>query len=89
MHERIGSLLNQFATIERALSAQIGGKRVPLPAPDIVSSLAALKRYEDALDALICGWVGIQFTAGNAVAYGDATAAVWVPSSLLGSDSSG
>ena len=83
IQERIGSLLNQFTLIERALSARIGGIRVPLPIADRVFSLAALKRYEDALDALVCGWVAIQFTAGNAVAYGDATAAVWVPNSPL------
>jgi predicted RNase H-like nuclease len=83
VRERIGSLLNQFTLIECALAAQIGGIRVPLPAADRVFSLTELKRYEDALDALVCGWVAIQFTAGNAVAYGDATAAVWVPNSPL------
>ena len=50
-----------------------------LPTPAAVPSLSSLKRYEDALDALVCGWVAAQFVQGNAMPYGDATAAVWVP----------
>ena len=37
------------------------------------------KRYEDALDALVCGWVAARFVQGNSMPYGGATAAVWVP----------
>jgi predicted RNase H-like nuclease len=42
-------------------------------------SNASLKQYEDALDALVCGWVGMEFLAGRCTAYGDETAAIWVP----------
>jgi hypothetical protein len=38
-----------------------------------------LKRYEDALDALISAWVGVEFINGRAIPYGDDAAAVWVP----------
>ena len=38
---------------------------------------AGLKRFEDALDALICAWVGIDYLAGRARPYGDTSAAVW------------
>jgi hypothetical protein len=37
------------------------------------------KRYEDAIDALVCGWVGMQYLAGKASAHGDDTGAIWVP----------
>lgn len=43
-------------------------------------SLSSLKRYEDALDALVCAWVGIKFMEGHALALGDDRCAVWVPS---------
>jgi predicted RNase H-like nuclease len=42
-------------------------------------SASGLKRYEDALDALVCAWVGAKYLLGEAVAYGDGTAAIWVP----------
>jgi predicted RNase H-like nuclease len=50
-----------------------------LELPDQFPSLSAMKRYEDAIDALICAWVAIRFLEGRAVAFGDADAAVWVP----------
>jgi hypothetical protein len=31
------------------------------------------------IDALVCAWVGMKYLAGEAVAYGDETAAIWVP----------
>ncbi|MBI1874663.1 MAG: DUF429 domain-containing protein [Acidobacteria bacterium] len=83
VRERVACLLNEFTAIHQALSVEIGGISVPLPHLDGISALATLKRYEDALDALVCGWVAVQFTAGNAAAYGDATAAVWVPKPKL------
>lgn len=78
VRQRVERLSETFTAIQAALTVQIYGVTVPLPAPG-ECSLAALKRYEDALDALICGWVGIQFASGHAVAFGDGTAAVWVP----------
>ncbi len=38
-----------------------------------------LKRYEDAIDGLVCGWVGIRYLAGDAIGHGDDTAAIWCP----------
>lgn len=40
---------------------------------------ARLKRHEDALDALICAWVGVQYLAGSIRAFGDEDAAIWTP----------
>lgn len=79
VRERINRLLVQFADIHTAVAKEIEGVPLALPSPAAVSSLSSLKRYEDALDALVCGWVAAQFTQGNAIPYGDATAAVWVP----------
>lgn len=52
------------------------GLSLPDPRP-----FARLKRYEDALDALICAWVGIQYLAGKTQALGDADSAIWTPGS--------
>ena len=38
---------------------------------------AKLKRYEDAIDALICCWVGTLYAEVNARPLGDNTAAIW------------
>ncbi len=77
--ERASLLLEQLARILAALSAEIDGIALTLPAPGRVASLAGLKPFEDALDALVCAWVGARYLAGKARAYGDATAAIWVP----------
>jgi predicted RNase H-like nuclease len=79
VRERIVRLLSQFADIHAAVGTEIEGVSLALPTASTVPSLSSLKRYEDALDALVCGWVAAQFAQGNAIPYGDATAAVWVP----------
>lgn len=43
----------------------------------------AIKAYEDAMDALVCAWVGAEYLAGRAEAFGDSTAAIWVPKARL------
>jgi len=72
--ERRRAIVGKWRAIRRALAARIDGVhlRVPTSGP-----LAALKRYEDALDAVVCAWVGIEYLAGRARPHGDATAAVW------------
>ncbi len=50
------------------------GLILPGPRP-----FARLKRYEDALDALICAWVGIEYLAGRTRAFGDADSSIWTP----------
>jgi predicted RNase H-like nuclease len=51
--------------------------RADLEFPKEPRSLAALKRYEDTLDALVCAWVGVEFLAGRARGMGDGVAAIW------------
>ncbi len=78
--ERKGQLIEQFACIRDALSVQIANIPLVLPDPSGVATASGLKRYEDALDALICAWVGSCYLARRATAYGDTHAAIWVPS---------
>lgn len=75
--QRVDLLLHEFVRIDQALRKEIDG--IPSIVPSGVASLSSLKRFEDALDALVCGWIGIQFTRDRARPYGDDTAAVWVP----------
>lgn len=44
-----------------------------------------LKRIEDAVDALVCCWVGSRWLDGAAVPYGDENSAIWVPHPAVGS----
>lgn len=40
------------------------------------------RSYEDALDALVCCWIGSAFLAGEAYPLGDETAAIWCPEAI-------
>lgn len=75
--ERRVRILSEWRRICSALAETILGIELTLPAD--AASNTALKRYEDALDALVCAWVGIEYLAGRTTAYGDATAAIWTP----------
>lgn len=77
--QRISALLHEFRTINTALIRIWGPTGLTLPKSGDVPTLAALKRYEDALDALVSAWVGICYAEGAAVPFGDATAAIWCP----------
>jgi predicted RNase H-like nuclease len=75
----IAGLLEAFQTIHSGLSREIADLPPFLPARDDVKSVASLKRYEDALDALICAWVGTLFVNTKAIPLGDGNAAIWCP----------
>ena len=81
--ERIASLVREFRTISVALSGVFGDLGFAIPEPHEVPTLSYLKRYEDALDGLVCAWVGLCFLRGEARPLGDESAAVWVPSGSL------
>jgi hypothetical protein len=42
---------------------------------------AQFKRYKDALDALVCAWLGTCFVEGTVDAFGDEKAAIFCPRS--------
>jgi predicted RNase H-like nuclease len=75
------NLVENWVKIQAAIALSISDANLPLPSPDAVDQLSTsgLKRYEDALDALICGWVGVRYLLGRCSPYGDHTAAIWVP----------
>jgi predicted RNase H-like nuclease len=75
-------LLEQFDRILNALSHDI--RDIPLQRSDFeqIPTLSGLKCFEDKLDALVCGWMGMQYLRGKATAYGDESAAIWVPSAI-------
>jgi len=79
VHQRISNLLIEFQRIYSALKVVLGPLPLELPSIDEVRTLSHLKKFEDALDALICAWVGLRFLEGTAKAFGDSTAAIWVP----------
>jgi predicted RNase H-like nuclease len=77
--ERLARLLQRLDEILGALRRAVGGVLLDVPSLAEIASAASLKAIEDALDALICGWVGIRYLAGRCRAYGDDTAAIWIP----------
>lgn len=83
VQERIRALVAQFEIINSALQREFGQTGVPIPEHTVVQQLSVLKRYEDSIDALICGWVGLEYLAGRTVALGDHAAAVWCPKNVL------
>lgn len=79
--ERIELLLGEFQFIYNRLVEVLGPIPFDLPLFGTVIHLAHLKRYEDALDAVVSAWVGVQYLKGSAVPFGDADSAVWCPAS--------
>jgi predicted RNase H-like nuclease len=73
------NLLDALARLQAGLAADIRGIEVGIPEHAEVHFLSDLKRYEDALDALVCAWVGIRYLRGQCTSYGDDTAAIWIP----------
>jgi predicted RNase H-like nuclease len=76
--ERRQMIRRNFSRILRALKARVSG--IPLRLPSKDASPTALKTFEDALDGVVCAWIGTQYLEERCEAYGDETAAIWVPS---------
>ncbi len=59
----------------------IDGIDLPLPAGADLDAAGPgkLKRFEDALDSLICAWTGVVYLAGRCQTFGDCEAAIWTP----------
>jgi predicted RNase H-like nuclease len=75
--ERRGRIRRNLARILTALERRFA--TIPLTLPPRTAGPTELKRFEDALDAVVCAWIGTQYLEGNCRAYGDHTAAIWVP----------
>jgi predicted RNase H-like nuclease len=79
--KRMTRLLDRWRDIEHALRIEVGD--LGFVRPSVSNSLASLKPYEDALDAVICALVGACFVDGAAEPFGDDEAAIWVPNASL------
>ena len=79
IEERKALLLNEFSDIYEALKADLGDLSFALPRMEEVAALSQLKRFEDALDALTCAWVGKRHLLGQTTPYGDQDSAIWIP----------
>ena len=77
--ERRRLLLEQWHLIVTALDARLPGVKDSLAAPEISVEGVWLKAYEDMLDAIICLCVAICVLDGEAIPYGDAMSAIWIP----------
>lgn len=66
-----------LARILHALQQRISDIRIVLPPPN--AGPAELKRFEDALDGIVCAWIGTRYLEGKCEAYGDGNAAIWAP----------
>jgi predicted RNase H-like nuclease len=77
--ERRENLLEAWTEIAAALEPQIEGVTAGLPALGAIASGLDLKAHEDALDGVVCAWVGVCALEGTAAAFGDANSAIWIP----------
>jgi predicted RNase H-like nuclease len=75
--KRKARLLDCWRNIEAKLRVEVG--ELPFDLPTTCASLASLKPFEDALDAVICAWAGACFAEDRAEPFGDGDAAIWVP----------
>lgn len=79
VHDRRVKLLEQWSIIVVHLEMHIAGVAAALPPPTSQAPKRTLKAFEDALDAVVCAWVGICALEGRAVPFGDENSAIWVP----------
>jgi predicted RNase H-like nuclease len=77
--ERRRRLLEHWKLIVAVLNARLPGVEDALPAPQDCAGGAALKAYEDMLDAVVCACVAICVLDGEAEPYGDDISAIWIP----------
>jgi len=73
-------LLETWRRIIKAIDAEVNGAAALLPADYASLRPSRLKAVEDTLDAIVCAWIGAEVMRGRAEAFGDETAAIWVPS---------
>jgi predicted RNase H-like nuclease len=78
-------LVEQWGLILQLLAQHIDGVMDAFEPIVLPSPRRTMKAFEDALDAVICAWVGICVLEGRAVAFGDEDSAIWIPEPLNGS----
>jgi hypothetical protein len=78
--------VGEFSAIRDALGGVFHRLTLAVAEPAEVRSLGTLKRYEDALDVLVCAWVDTEYLAGRTEPLGDADAAIWCPADVVRMD---
>jgi len=78
--ERRDRLYREWTRIVALLERQIEGVATALTTPGPGASGLEIKAYEDTLDAVVSAWVAVCALEGRAVAFGDDSAAIWIPS---------
>lgn len=78
-NERRASLIDEWRRIVDLLDREIAGTSAMLPIPAPTAPGAAMKAFEDMLDAVVCAWVGVCALEGRAIPYGDDHSAIWIP----------
>lgn len=81
--ERKALLVKEWSGILGKLSKRVSGIRLELPPAPERCTFGHLKRYEDALDGLVCAWVAALYLDGLAAPLGETGAAIWVPQSSM------
>lgn len=79
--ERYAKLISNLGRILNKIGSIISCREEQFPFPPKTQdqiTLSSLKPYEDAIDSLVCAWVGIRYLEMTAKPYGDDTAAIWV-----------
>ncbi|MDH3373590.1 MAG: DUF429 domain-containing protein [Gammaproteobacteria bacterium] len=76
---RLERLVGELRSIYHPLESKLGALPFVLPTVSEIAGPSQLKRYEDALDALVCAWIGIEHLNGKTTAYGDANSVIWIP----------
>ena len=80
---RRAAVVKNLNRLRLALNKRITGVAQGLPGAQLLERTFQLKGYEDALDAVVCAWIGCEFLAGRCVAYGDRESAIWVPKPVI------
>jgi predicted RNase H-like nuclease len=80
--KRRAAVAQNLTRLRTALDKRIAGVADWLPSAKALvknGRSSHLKGYEDAIDAIVCAWIGCEFLAGRCVAYGDEESAIWLP----------
>jgi predicted RNase H-like nuclease len=80
--KRWAAVAQNLARLRTVLDKRLAGVADCLPSAQSLiknGAVSRLKGYEDALDAIVCAWIGCEFLAGRCVAYGDEKSAIWLP----------
>ncbi|MBY3155234.1 DUF429 domain-containing protein [Rhizobium laguerreae] len=77
--ERKELLVDIWKVIIDLLEQEMDGVEEALLPPQVTARGHELKAFEDALDAVVCAWVGIMALEGKAVPFGDEISAIWIP----------